>query len=86
MGTKREPGNFDCYANAEPDEPMFTLLARDRMAPVLVELWAILRGATGEDAAKVKEAFDCAGNMRQWRRLNRPAATKEHNDGTDDIS
>lgn len=21
MGTKNNPGNFDCYANAEPDEP-----------------------------------------------------------------
>lgn len=29
MGTKNNPGAFDCYANAEPDEPMFVLLARD---------------------------------------------------------
>jgi hypothetical protein len=29
MGTKSNPGPFDCYAKAEPDEPMFVLLARD---------------------------------------------------------
>lgn len=71
MGTKNNPGKFDCYANAEPDEPMFILLARDRMAPVLVDLWAILREATGEDGAKVQEALDCATSMRNWRRENR---------------
>ena len=25
MGTKNEPGEFDCYAAAEPDEPMFII-------------------------------------------------------------
>lgn len=29
MGTKSNPTQFDCYANALPDEPMFILLARD---------------------------------------------------------
>lgn len=43
MGTKNNPGSFDCYANAEPDEPMFTLLARDPLAPGLVRIWAALR-------------------------------------------
>jgi len=28
MATKKNPGEFDCYANAGPDEPMFVLLAR----------------------------------------------------------
>lgn len=45
MGTKNEPAAFDCYANAEPDEPMFVLLARDLTAPEAVELWATLRQA-----------------------------------------
>lgn len=40
MGTKLNPGNFDCYENAKPDEPMFILLARDAGAPALVEKWA----------------------------------------------
>jgi hypothetical protein len=29
MGTKNQPGKFDtCYANADPDEPMFVLLGK----------------------------------------------------------
>lgn len=43
MGTKNDPGEFDCYARAHPDEPLFTLLGRDRLAPGLVRLWAALR-------------------------------------------
>lgn len=43
MGTKNEPGQFDCYDKAEPDEPLFTLLARDPLAPHLVRLWTQAR-------------------------------------------
>lgn len=66
MGTKNNPGAFDCYANAEPDEPMFILLGRDKHAPTLVWLWATLRELDGEDPAKVKEARDCALAMMQY--------------------
>lgn len=74
MGTKNQPGNFDCYANAEPDEPMFVLLARDPDAPALVVAWAEARRARGENEAKVFEALQCAANMREWRARNRPKA------------
>lgn len=66
MGTKNKPGDFDCYANAEMDEPMFILLARDGMAPSLVDAWADARERAGEDYAKVKEARQCADSMRDW--------------------
>lgn len=39
MGTKANPGQFDCYTKAKDDEPMFVLLARDPRAPFLVDLW-----------------------------------------------
>ena len=26
MGTKRDPGDFDCHAKAADDEPLFTLM------------------------------------------------------------
>ena len=68
MGTKNDPGRFDCYATADPDEPMFVLLARDKHAPMLVELWAAVRRLDGEDPNKVREAFICAANMRLWHR------------------
>lgn len=67
MGTKNNPGAFDCYANAEEDEPMFVLLGRDRHAPSLVEMWADVREAAGEDPDKVKEARQCVANMRRYR-------------------
>lgn len=34
---------LDCYHKAEEDEPKFTLLARDPLAPFMVALWAALR-------------------------------------------
>jgi hypothetical protein len=71
MGTKNNPGDFDCYANAEPDEPMFILLARDEYAPALIRRWARKRAAAGEDPAKVEEARACAKAMEEWRLANR---------------
>lgn len=72
MGTKNNPGAWDCYANAEPDEPMFVLLGRDPTAGALVRLWAEARlrlaraGRGGADAAKLEEARACADAMDGW--------------------
>lgn len=74
MATKNNLGPFDCYANAESDEPMFILLARDRHAPALVKEWARRREAEGEDLAKVEEARKVAVSMRQWREEHRPGS------------
>lgn len=68
MGTKLNPGKFDCYENAAPDEPMFVLLARDPMAPILVRLWADLRAHNAGNPSKVAEARTCATAMEEWRR------------------
>lgn len=67
MGTKNDPGAFDCYESAEPDEPMFVLLARDKHAAILVREWAHLRAIDGEDADKIAEARACADAMEEWR-------------------
>lgn len=73
MGTKNEPGKFDCYANAAPDEPMFVLLARDPDAADLVEQWAtarmrrIMAGTKpSTDWPMVEEAVACAAKMRLY--------------------
>ncbi len=78
MGTKNKPGAFDCYGNAEPDEPMFTLLARDASAPITVRFWADRREAmidAGEkpesDRGMVEEARECARAMEAWRARHR---------------
>jgi hypothetical protein len=53
MGTKNNPGKWDCYHNAEPDEPMFTLLARDRLAGHLVSIWSKIRMGDMEAAGQI---------------------------------
>ena len=67
MGTKNNPGAFDCYANADPDEPMFILLGRDRFAPELIRIWACWREHDGEDPKKVADALACAAACIEWR-------------------
>jgi len=68
MGTKNNPGQYDCYSKAEPDEPMFVLLARDPVAPILIRIWAILAGfMEGKSAAKLAEAEWCAKEMTKWK-------------------
>lgn len=43
MGTKNNPGQYDCYAKLEPDEPFLTLRGKDPVAPYLTEIWAASR-------------------------------------------
>ena len=79
MGTKTEPGAFDCYGKLAADEPYFTLAAHDKHAEFLVVTWASLRAAEiarGErdagERAQVDEALECARSMIKWRKANRP--------------
>jgi hypothetical protein len=79
MGTKANPGEFNCYANAEPDEPMFILLARDPVAPDAILHWIayredlIRRGIKpASDRSMLIEARNCAVAMIEWRKANRP--------------
>lgn len=86
MGTKADPGDFDCYEAAEEDEPLFVLLARDASAPELVRAWARGREARVRAAAangnasasevlhdmdQVYEALSCAMEMDRWYAKNR---------------
>jgi len=67
MGTKNNPTANDCYAKAEPDEPMFVLLGRDKHAPTLVWLWSVLRELDEEpQPEKIKEAQECAVAMIEY--------------------
>lgn len=87
MGTKLKPGKFDCYANAAADEPMFILLARDPLAPILVRLWADLREYAAGNPSKVFDARTCAIDMEKWRirrnerSLSAGRAPAEHTEG-----
>jgi hypothetical protein len=77
LGTKNNPAPNDCYANALPDEPMFTLLGRDPAAPGLIRQWAQLRQCEviggmrpASDQAVCDEARRCADAMEAWREAN----------------
>ena len=72
MGTKNNPGEFDCYAKAHPDEPLFVLRANDPLAPALVGIWATLAEQQGVDPVKVAEAKNCANAMAEWYEYERP--------------
>lgn len=67
MGTKNNPGKFDCYARAELDEPVFVLLGRDPVASLVVEYWMMLRERLGKTEKEVLgEAETCAVSMQNW--------------------
>ena len=81
MGTKANPGSYDCYGAADDDEPLFTLRARDPLAPVLVKLWVELRKMTRHghtvlspdrtrEIEKQREALRCASDMEAWRKAH----------------
>jgi len=73
MGTKSEPGAFDCYGKAAEDEPIFTLRANDPLASMIVHMWAdAYRTAGNVDPAKLSEARECANSMIRWRKANVP--------------
>lgn len=69
MATKHDDS---CFQKAEDDEPLFTLLARDETASMLVELWAYIRLQRDGYTDQVAEAYLCARQMREWRVKNRP--------------
>jgi hypothetical protein len=66
MGTKNNPSRYDCMKAAEPDEPYFVLLGRDRDAAALVREWAMKRSAEGESGDKVMEALSTAAAMEKF--------------------
>lgn len=67
MGTKNDPGKFDCYANAEPDEPMFVLLARDISAKYLTAAWAAIK--CGDMVTAMKMVCDA---IKEQERIGKP--------------
>lgn len=67
MGTKTNPGQFDCYAKLDPDEPYFVLRAKDVLAPGLVRRWSALAANIDGDREKVAEAGRVAHDMERWR-------------------
>lgn len=78
MGTKKNPGQYDCYFKCGLEEPYFVLRANDPLAPVLVQVWAELARRQGEKEAKVLEARTCAEDMKKWLKDHDKARELEH--------
>lgn len=66
MGTINNPSRFDAMKKAEPDEPYFVLLGRDKHAAELVRKWAVQRHAEGEAGEIVMEALGIAADMDKF--------------------
>ena len=84
MGTKANPGEYDCYEKALPDEPIFILMGRDPTAPTILRQWATYREAQiasgtrpQEELPQVQEARNLADEMAEWRIANDGAWRKE---------
>ena len=68
MGTKQNPGQFDCLDKIAPDEPFFVLRAKDPLASHLVREWVERASSTLlHEPEKLQEALDCADSMDEWR-------------------
>lgn len=62
---------ISCLNKAGPDEPLFVLRAKDRLAPAVVRHWAeISRWLGAHEEEKTDEAFALANAMIEWRRAN----------------
>ena len=74
MGTKNNPGTFDCHGHAGADEPIFTIRAKDPVGAAAVRAWIKLREAAKldkpQEAARLMEAEMVATAMEEWRTVN----------------
>lgn len=71
MGTKKEPGQFDCLSKLKDDEPYFLLKASDPLAAQIVREWAWRAYInTLHEPEKIDEAKRCADQMEHYRAQN----------------
>jgi len=71
MGTKTNPGEYDAYAAAGPDEPIFVLRAHDPLAPEVVKAWASMaRDSKIVPTWKSSAADRVANDMQAWKAAN----------------
>lgn len=72
MGTRNNPGMFNCYASALPDEEVFTVLGRDPATPATIRFWVAERQRLGkvvtmDDQQRMREALVVADRAEDWR-------------------
>lgn len=57
-----------CLSKVADDEPIFVLRSKDKLAPNVIRLWALLAEFMGVPPGKVSEARECALHMELWQR------------------
>jgi len=67
MGTKANPGPYDCYAKAADDEPIFTLRANDPVAEFFVAAWVAIYA--GDVGGAVKMMVDASEQHKEQGKL-----------------
>lgn len=84
MSSKKNPGKFDCYKAAEPDEEMFVLLGRDDFGATMVRLWIALRLHSFDEAQKCyAELVDAAESRGRSTNLVKMGEAQECADRMD---
>jgi hypothetical protein len=63
---------FDCLDRLASGEPYFVLRAQDRLAPELIEAWAVEAELNDCPPEKVASAREVAKAMRGWRKRKMP--------------
>lgn len=66
VGTKFNPGPYDCYSKLYADEPYFLLRGKDETASELVRQWAQRAAAQGCPPEKVQVALRRADEMQAY--------------------
>jgi hypothetical protein len=68
MGIKSEElkSTTGCLAKAADDEPIFILRAQDKLAPVMLRMWAELAELHGAPTEKFQGAMVLADDMELW--------------------
>lgn len=64
-------GAKGCFAKAEDDEMLFVLRAQDATAPKVVLHW-IAKNFENTPEDKLREAFECALEMRKHKNRKKP--------------
>ena len=67
MGLK---GTDEVLAKIGDDEPIFILRAKDMLAPMTIDYWALHLAGLGGDTEKIEEAKALAHDMRVWQQNN----------------
>jgi hypothetical protein len=71
MWSKTNPGPFDRYAEAEPEEPIFVLLGRDPVSTFLVSLWIGMHAVMRDNSPSAAlDAVQCTLALEQWARTH----------------